>query len=68
MTKAYGIGSRFSEDIDIAIANSEQMTGNQLKTIIKKTAHIMSCELEEIPKVGLTSKGSHYYKAFLSFQ
>ena len=67
LTKAYGIGSRFSEDIDIAIANSEQMTGNQLKTIIKKTAHIMSWELEEIPKVGLTSKGSHYYKAFFAY-
>lgn len=67
LTKAYGIGSRFSEDIDIAIANADQMTGNQLKTTIHRTAHCMTEGLTEVPKPGVTSKGSHYYKAFFAY-
>lgn len=67
LTKAYGIGSRFSEDIDIAIANAGQMTGNQLKTTIHRTAHCMTEGLTEVPKPGVTSKGSHYYKAFFAY-
>lgn len=67
LTKAYGIGSRFSEDIDIAIANADQMTGNQLKTTIHRTAHCMTEGLTEVSKPGVTSKGSHYYKAFFAY-
>ena len=67
LTKAYGIGSRFSEDIDIAIANADQMTGNQLKTTIHRTARCMTEGLTEVPKPGVTSKGSHYYKAFFAY-
>lgn len=67
LTKAYGIGSRFSEDIDIAIVDAGSMSGNQLKTVIKETAHTMSSELVEVSKAGLTSKGSHYYKAFFAY-
>lgn len=67
LTKAYHIGSRFSEDIDIAIANADQMTGNQLKTTIRHTAHCMTEGLTEVQKPGVTSKGSHYYKAFFAY-
>ena len=35
LTKAYGIGSRFSEDIDIAISEAWTLSGNQLKMLIK---------------------------------
>lgn len=38
LTKAYGIGSRFSEDIDIAISEAWTLSGNQLKLLIKRTA------------------------------
>lgn len=38
LTKAYGIGSRFSEDIDIAISEAWTLSGNQLKMLIKRTA------------------------------
>ena len=31
LTKAYNIGARFSEDIDVAIADAHLMSGNQLK-------------------------------------
>lgn len=66
LTKAYGIGSRFSEDIDIAIAESWKITGNQLKMLIKRTSKAMSQGLTEIVKP-TTSKGSRYHKAYYSY-
>lgn len=66
LTKAYNIGSRFSEDIDIAIADAHLMTGNQLKTTIRRVAHSMTKGLQEVPKE-TTSKGSHYHKAYYTY-
>lgn len=67
LTKAYGIGARFSEDIDIAILDANTITGNQLKNLIRRTAHAMTEGLTEVVKDGVTSKGSHYHKAFYSY-
>ena len=39
LTKAYGIGARFSEDIDVAIAEAWTLSGNQLKNLIRRTVH-----------------------------
>lgn len=47
LTKAYGIGARFSEDIDIAIAEAWTMSGNQLKNLIRKTSKNMTEGLQE---------------------
>ena len=66
LTKAYNIGSRFSEDIDVAIADAHLMTGNQIKTTIRRVAHGMTEGLEEVVK-NTTSKGSHYHKAFYTY-
>ena len=66
LTKAYNIGSRFSEDIDVAIADAHLMTGNQVKMAIKRVAHSMTEGLVEVPKEA-TSKGSHYHKAFYQY-
>lgn len=67
LTKAYGIGARFSEDIDIAIAEAWTLSGNQLKNLIRRTAKNMTAGLEELVIPGLTSKGSHYHKAFYTY-
>ncbi len=67
LTKAYGIGSRFSEDIDIAISEAWTLSGNQLKMLIKRTAKNMTEGLKEIDMPGFTSKGSHYHKAYYSY-
>ncbi len=64
LAKAYGIGARFSEDIDIAIAEGQSLSGNQLKKLINNTAHAMTQGLKEIIVPSKTSKGSHYYKAY----
>ena len=67
LTKAYGIGSRFSEDIDIAISEAWTLSGNQLKMLIKRTAKSMTEGLQEMNMPGFTSKGSHYHKAYYSY-
>ena len=67
LSKAHKIGNRFSEDIDIAIANADTLTGNQLKMLLKKIAKEMTSGLKEVPTEGVTSKGSHYYKAMYSY-
>lgn len=67
LTKAYGIGSRFSEVIDIAISEAWMLSGNQLKMLIKRTAKSMTEGLQEMNMPGFTSKGSHYHKAYYSY-
>jgi len=67
LAKAYGIGARFSEDIDVAIAEAWTLSGNQLKNLIRRTAKNMTAGLEEIVIPGVTSKGSHYHKAFYAY-
>ncbi len=67
LTKAYGIGSRFSEDIDMAISEAWTLSGNQLKMLIKRTAKSMTEGLQEMDMPGFTSKGSHYHKAYYSY-
>jgi hypothetical protein len=67
LSKAFGIGARFSEDIDIAIAEAQTLNGNQLKNLIKNTVKSMTFGLKETVIPGATSKGSHYYKAFYAY-
>lgn len=67
LSKGYRIGNRFSEDIDIAISDADAMTGNQLKTLIKRIAKEMTVGMEEVDVPGVTSKGSRYYKAMYSY-
>ena len=45
ISKAYGLGARFSEDIDIAITRDASRTDNQTKSLISRIAHSMSAGL-----------------------
>lgn len=67
LSKAHFIGTRFSEDIDIAIVNASSLNGNQRKMLIKKLAKSMTAGLDEIPAPGVTGKGSSYYKAIYGY-
>ncbi len=67
LSKAYGIGARFSEDIDVAISDSWTLSGNQLKKLISTTEHNMSRGLTEVTIPGKTSKGSHYRKSYYQY-
>jgi len=67
LSKAYNLVDRFSEDIDIAVIDAKSFNGNQLKTLIKMVAKDMTTDLEEIQLDGVTSKGSHFYKAVYAY-
>lgn len=67
LSKIYQIGSRFSEDIDIAIVKEMEMTDAKLKSVIRATQKSMSEGLIEIDRPGLTSKGSRYRKVYFGY-
>ncbi len=56
LSKCYGIIERFSEDIDLVVVKTEQDTGNQLKSKIKRISEILTPTLPEIQIAGLTQK------------
>ena len=66
LSKVYKIGSRFSEDIDVAITDAGSLRDGQKKKIITRIVHSMSSGLEEIPINGQTRKSSKYRKEFFS--
>ena len=54
LSKAYKIGNRFSEDIDVAISDANSLSGNQLKMLIKRIAKEMTVGLDEFVVQGVT--------------
>ncbi|GHS85826.1 hypothetical protein FACS1894201_05990 [Bacteroidia bacterium] len=66
LTKGYRLINRFSEDIDIALLD-EQLTGNALKTKIRKIEKAITADLTEIEEVGVTRKGSVYRKSLFQY-
>ena len=66
LSKAYLLGNRFSEDIDIAITSDSQRTDNQTKNIISRISKVMSAGLEEVANPA-TRKYSKYRKAFYRY-
>ncbi|MCH5263956.1 MAG: nucleotidyl transferase AbiEii/AbiGii toxin family protein [Lachnospiraceae bacterium] len=66
LSKAYQIGMRFSEDIDIAIVKNESISDAKLKTIIRSTEKAISKGLKEISHPQ-SSKGSRYRKSFYEY-
>ena len=67
LSKAYRLTNRFSEDIDLAVIDTESFTGNQLKMLIKRLAKEMASDMEEVVIQGITSKGSRFYKAVYTY-
>jgi predicted nucleotidyltransferase component of viral defense system len=66
LTKGYRIINRFSEDIDIALLD-EKLTGNALKTKIRKIEKVITADLTEIEEPGVTRKGSVYRKSLFEY-
>ena len=48
LSKGYNLISRFSEDVDIAIIDDNNKSGNQIKAIIRTVEKEMTKELTEI--------------------
>ena len=66
ISKAFGLGARFSEDIDIAITTDSTRTDNQTKSLISRIAHTMSAGLTEV-EMPDTRKFSKYRKAYYRY-
>ncbi|MDP2362411.1 MAG: nucleotidyl transferase AbiEii/AbiGii toxin family protein, partial [Ignavibacteria bacterium] len=68
LSKGYGLISRFSEDVDIAIIEQKEKSGNVVKTIIRTVEKQISAGLKEIVVDDVTSKGSRYRKSVFEYE
>ncbi|MBI9068814.1 MAG: nucleotidyl transferase AbiEii/AbiGii toxin family protein [Salinivirgaceae bacterium] len=67
LSKGFKLINRFSEDVDIAVLDVADITGNQLKTLIRTVEKEIAVDLEEINFEGVTSKGSRFRKAVYKY-
>lgn len=67
LSKGYKLIDRFSEDIDIAVLNVPELSGNQVKNLIRDVVMDISVDLTEIPDHPGTSKGSRFRKSYYTF-
>jgi len=67
LSKGYKLITRFSEDIDIAVLNVDQLSGNQVKTLIRDVEKAISIDLTCIEGHQGESKGSRFRKSFFSY-
>ena len=68
LSKGYGLINRFSEDVDIAIINDNNKSGNEIKTIIRTVEKEMTQQLKELQVEGVTSKGSRFRKSVFEYE
>ncbi len=68
LSKGYNLIDRFSEDIDLAILNTGDKSGNRVKTIIRNIEKEITKGLSEQSIDGLTSKGSKYRKSVFEYE
>ncbi len=67
LSKGYALINRFSEDVDLAIVNTGRMTGNQIKNLIRKVEKEITQAFKEVPRKGITSKGSRFRKSVYKY-
>jgi len=67
LSKGYGLIDRFSEDIDIAVINNNEKSGNEIKNIIRGIEKEMTKNLNELQIDGITSKGSRFRKSVFEY-
>jgi predicted nucleotidyltransferase component of viral defense system len=67
LSKGYNLIDRFSEDVDIAIINDKEKTGNEIKTIIRAIEKEITTDLSEQRMDGITSKGSRFRKSVFEY-
>ena len=62
LNKAFGIVKRFSEDIDLALCNQKSLSGNQIKTKLKKIEKYLTADPLKVDDKYAESKGSKIRK------
>ena len=68
LSKGFGLIQRFSEDVDIAIIDENNKSGNEIKNIIRTVEKEMTMELKELVVEGVTSKGSRFRKSVFEYE
>lgn len=68
LSKAYGLVERFSEDVDLAIAGTENWTGGQVKKLMDAGARHITQGLTSVVEAGVTVRGSHFRKTLHQYQ
>ncbi len=68
LSKVYKLINRFSEDIDLAIFNSANKSGNEIKNLIRSIEKEISVDLQEVELKGVTSKGSKFRKSVFEYE
>lgn len=67
LSKGYKLISRFSEDIDIAVLDVTELSGNKVKSLIRDVEKDISADLVSIPGNPGESKGSRFRKSYFSY-
>jgi predicted nucleotidyltransferase component of viral defense system len=67
LSKGYGLINRFSEDVDIAIIDGFNKSGNEVKTIIRTVEKEITAGLKEKQVEGVSSKGSRFRKSVFEY-
>ncbi|MBK8553456.1 MAG: nucleotidyl transferase AbiEii/AbiGii toxin family protein [Ignavibacteria bacterium] len=67
LSKGYGLINRFSEDVDIAIIDGKNKSGNEIKNIIRTVEKDMTAGLSEKQVEGVSSKGSRFRKSVFEY-
>ncbi len=67
LSKGYELIERFSEDVDLAIINHKDKTGNEIKTMIRTIEKEITPDLKELQMDGVTSKGSRFRKSVFEY-
>ena len=68
LSKAYKLVKRFSEDIDLALLQQDELSSNQIKNLITKIEkNIIKSPLTCDENHPLTSKGSKYRKTAYNY-
>ncbi|MBN2681926.1 MAG: nucleotidyl transferase AbiEii/AbiGii toxin family protein [Bacteroidales bacterium] len=67
LSKGYRLIDRFSEDVDIAVLNVSEISGNKIKNLIRDVEKSISIDLTEIENHPMSSKGSRFRKAFYKY-
>jgi predicted nucleotidyltransferase component of viral defense system len=67
LSKGFGLINRFSEDVDIAIINAADKSGNVVKNIIRTVEKEITKEFTEVNLEGVTSKGSRFRKSVFEY-
>lgn len=68
LSKGYKLIERFSEDIDLAILNTSNYSGAELKRLVRSVEKTIMIDFEEVDVKGITNKRGIYRKVAYEYE